>query len=226
MLNQIRVLSITLQNTRIESKKEINVLGVIFDSKLNWNAHAASAICKARKSLYALRLLRKFFNDHEMRLLLDSYFFSVLYYNAVIWLTPELSAVMKQALLSISANALRNCMLSNCSEVSFDSIHKICNKCTPSQIMSYQQALNLHKKLNEIYVSCTTEHASLISNLVCTRRQLRFEIIRSNKCKIGMNTLSNKFLHISKLISLDNLNYSFVHFKKVMKIQFLKCITY
>ena len=93
------------------------------------------------------------------------------------------------------------------------------------KIMSYQQALNLHKKINEIYVSCTTEHASLISNLVCTRRQLRFEIIRSNKCKIGMNALSNKFFHISKLISLDNLNYSFVHYKKVMKIHhFVKVV--
>ena len=37
-----------------------------------------------------------------------------------------------------------------------------------------------------------------------------------------MNTISNKFFHISKLISLDLLNISFVHFKKIMKIQFLK----
>ena len=66
------------------------------------------------KSIYNLR---KFFNDQEMRLLLDSYFYSVLNYNAVIWLTPELCSSSKQALLSISANALRSCMMSNCSEV-------------------------------------------------------------------------------------------------------------
>ena len=50
-------ITITLQNVRIESRKEMNVLGVVFDSKLNWNAHVASAISKSRKSLYALRLL-------------------------------------------------------------------------------------------------------------------------------------------------------------------------
>ena len=33
---------------------------------------------------------------------------SILFYNAVIWLTLELSAVMKHELLSISANALRS----------------------------------------------------------------------------------------------------------------------
>ena len=37
-----------------------------------------------------------------------------------------------------------------------------------------------------------------------------------------MNSFSNKFYHISKLISLNNLNLNFIHFKRVMKIQFLK----
>ena len=58
--------------------------------------------------------------------------------------------------------------------------------------------------------------------IICTGRQLKFEIIRSNRSKIGMNTFSNKFYHISKLIGLDCLNYTFAHFKKIMKIQFLK----
>ena len=215
-------IQITLQNVKIESKKEINVLGVLFDSKLNWNSHVANSICKAKKSLYALRLLRKFFNDQEMRLLLDSKFYSVLYYNSVLWLTPCLNSVCKQAILSISANALRMCMMSNNSELSFDKIHKICKKCTPSQIMSYQKSLHLHKSLNEIYTECSSEHANLLNNVICTGRQRYFEIIRSNKTKIGMNNISNKFFHISKLIPLDLLNLSFVHFKKVMKIQFLK----
>ena len=55
----------------------MNVLGVIFDSKLNWGPHLANAICKSRKALFALRLLRKIFNYQEMRLLLDSYFYVV-----------------------------------------------------------------------------------------------------------------------------------------------------
>ena len=70
----------------------MNVLGVTFDSKLNWSTHVANAICKAKK----------------------------IYYNAGIWLTPELSAVMKQSLLSISANALRSCMMSFNCDVSFE----------------------------------------------------------------------------------------------------------
>ena len=126
----------------------MNVLGVIFDSKLNRGPQVANVICKARNALFAVRLLRKFFYDQEMRLLLDSYFYSVLYYNAVIWLTPELISSSKQALLSISENALRSCMMSNCSKLSFVRIHSICRKCTLSQIMSYQSSVHLHKIVN------------------------------------------------------------------------------
>ena len=91
----------------------MNVLGVIFDSKLNWQMHIASAISKAKIALYALRLLKRYFTPNQMRILLDSHFYSVLYYNAVIWLTPSLSSDVKQNLLSISANVLRNCLMHN-----------------------------------------------------------------------------------------------------------------
>ena len=37
-----------------------------------------------------------------------------------------------------------------------------------------------------------------------------------------MNTTANKLYHINKLIGLDKLNMTFVHFKKLMKVQFLK----
>ena len=88
--------------------------------------------------------------------------------------------------------------------------------------MSYQSSISVHKTVNEMFELCTSEHTTLINNVVCTRRQLKFEIIRNNRSKIGMRSLSNKFFHISKQISLDLLNLGFVHFKKLMKIQFLK----
>ena len=88
--------------------------------------------------------------------------------------------------------------------------------------MFYQTSLQLHKSINEIYNCCTSEHTTLLNNIVCTGRQVKFEITRDNRGKIGMNTFSNKFYHVSKLIGLDSLNLTFVHFKKIMKVQFLK----
>ena len=54
-------IQIKIQNITVTSKKSMNVLGVIFDSKLIWNIHIASAIAKSKKALFALRLLKKFF---------------------------------------------------------------------------------------------------------------------------------------------------------------------
>ena len=76
----------------------LSVHRVTFDSKLNWGIHIANSISKANRALFALRLIKKFFTDAEMRTLLDSNFYSILYYNAVIWLTPTLRSDLKHNL--------------------------------------------------------------------------------------------------------------------------------
>ena len=84
--------------------------------------------CKHRMlclSQIQLKHLKFFFNFNEMRQLLDSYLYSVLYYNCEIWLTPELNSNLKQSLLSMSALALRSCLNGN-SELSFKKLHKEC----------------------------------------------------------------------------------------------------
>ena len=108
--NDQPVIRVKLLGETIVSKKSMNVLGVIFDCKLNWQLQTNNAISKAKKSLFALRLLKKYFKFDEMRSLLDAYFYSRLYYNSIIWLTPSLSADCRQKLLSICANALRTCL--------------------------------------------------------------------------------------------------------------------
>ena len=115
----------------------------------------AQTISKAKKSLFALRLLKKYFNNYQMRILLDSNFYSVMYYNSVVWLTPSLSSEMKQSLLSLSANALRSCLNLDY-DLSFDNVYRISKKCTPKQIMMYQISLNLHKVLNSPLITTET----------------------------------------------------------------------
>ena len=61
-----------------------------------------------------------------------------------------------------------------------------------------------------------------MDNVVCTRRQVMFELHRNNRTKIGMNAIENKLYHINKLIVMDKLVWSYPLYKKQMKIQFLK----
>ena len=157
-----------------------------------------------------------------MRTLLDANVYSILYYNAAIWLTPLLNNELKQSILSFSANALRTCLTHEGFDISFENIHRIHKKSTPKQRMLYHQAIELYKTVNQINFPNCFEHVTIINQTICTGRQLKFKTLRNNALKIGMNMTANKFYCISDQIGFDLLNLSFVHFKKLMKIQFLK----
>ena len=154
--------------------------------------------------------------------LLDSQYYSILYYNAVVWLTVNIGAQLKHDLLAASAKALRSCVLNVNFDASYENIHLQAKKCTPKQITLYLQSLQLHKMITDLFDSCTKEHALFLDKIVCTRRQILFQMIGTNRYKIGCNTATNKLFPLNGLIGLDRLKLKFVHFKKIMKIQFLK----
>ena len=92
---------------------------------------------------------------------------------------------MKQKLLSISACALRSCLMNFNSMISFEKIHEQNKKCTPTQIMAYQAALKLHKTLN--FELPNFEIVTVLDQMILSSRQTMFQILRNNSTKIGMN---------------------------------------
>jgi hypothetical protein len=90
-------------------------------------------------------MIRQFFKPAELKVLLNSYYFSVLYYNSEIWLTPFLQSSPKQQLLSASSNAVRSCLNYPNNFISSKSLHKKFKKSTPDQMVLYQTSLLLYK---------------------------------------------------------------------------------
>ena len=82
--------------------------------------------------------------------------------------------------------------------------------------------LSLFKIINNNDEDLSFETITVLNQIVCSRRQIKFKIFRDFNTKIGLNTTANKLYHLNDLISFDLLNLAFVHFKKVMKIQLLK----
>ena len=78
-----------------------------------------------------------------------------------------------------------------------------------------------YASLNEKYTVPSTQMVRLLDQIICTRRQKMFELRKGNKSKIGMNLNENKFYNLNKLILMDTLSWSFVRFKKQMKLQIL-----
>ena len=92
----------------------------------------------------------------------------------------------------------------------------------PALCALYQSSLKLHKTVNENLEDLTFEQITVLDQMVCTSRQVNFQVCRSNCFKIGLNTTANKFYALNNKIGLGMLNLSFVHFKKLAKIQFMK----
>ena len=212
-------ISIKLYGKEIKSNKVMNILGVIFDSKLQWTEHVAHAIKKSMKSLNAIRLIRKYFNQKELLELITSNFYSIMYYNSEIWHLPSLRGPLKQKLLSASAKALKVGLKFFNNEMSFVNIHRMGKRATPNELMLYKLALCLYKLYNQDFNSI--EFASLNFNQVIMRRQVNFKIVKSNTNKIGINCLSNRLHWLNDTIPFTWLNSSFDTFKvKCKKLLF------
>ena len=103
----IEPIVIKVSGQDITSKGQMNVLGVIFDSKLQWGPQVTSTLNKANKALNAIRLIKNYFSTDELLTLVTSNFYSVLYYNSEVWHLKTLHQSMKNKLLSISSKALK-----------------------------------------------------------------------------------------------------------------------
>jgi hypothetical protein len=127
-------MNVRVEGSLIKSKKSINVLWVLFDCKLNWNEHIAKAIRKANKALYGIRMIKRYSNLRDLKISLNWYFYSVLYYNSEIWMSPNLNCNSKHMILAASANAISTCLTYPSRLISFVKLHQHFKKSTPDQI--------------------------------------------------------------------------------------------
>ena len=88
--------------------------------------------------------------------------------------------------------------------------------------MYYQMSLNLYKIINSTDHELSFEVITVLNQIICSSRQLKFKILRNHNYKIGLNTTANKMYHMNDLVRFDLLYLKFVHHKKIAKLQFLK----
>ena len=197
----------------------MNVLGVLFDCTLNWAHHINKVLSKASSAKYAIRMIAKFFNKKELNEIITAYYFSILYYNAEIWLLPTLPPLLKQKLLSSSANILRISINNHDRMLSFTRIHKMANRATPEMMSKYKHALQLHKIYNDTGMG--EDWIQLNFNQNFNSRLTKFITTDTSRYKIGKNRMSNRLRVINNEIELSDLNKSYNAFKMLMKKLYL-----
>ena len=148
---------------------------------------------------------------NKIKQLITSNFYSQLYYNCEIWLMPSLSPVLKQQVLAASARALR--LLNNTSDLrtSYEQLHKLQGRATPTNMMKYRLSIQLFTLYNGEDMSddwLDLNHQQNFNN-----RQKYVQINDVSKTKIGRNILSNRLGILNNQIDYDWLNLSLNSFK-------------
>ena len=177
-------ITISINGVNVQSKQSMNVLGVQFDAQLNWSEQVSRVTTKAKQSLHAIRIIKKYFSNSEIRNLITSNFYSILFYNSEIWHILTLSQRNKQKLMSCSANALKLCTIGGGKDMSFENIHTMNMRATPEKMMLYKHALLLHKIYNSSDYS--EEWIQLNLNQTLTSRQTVSKSIRLIRSKLDL----------------------------------------
>ena len=217
--NDVAPINLTIQNVIVRSKTSINILGVEFDSKLQWGKHVAKVIEKANKALNAIKLIRKHFTTPELISIVTSNFYSILFYNSEIWHLHNLNTNLKHALFVASANSLKMCLNYKTDMISYIDLHKMTNRATPEMLSDYKLALSLYKIFNN--ESPQNEWLHLNFSQITTSRQTNFMTSKSNNLKLGINSLTNRLHHLNGKIPLEWLNKTFNCYKIECKKLFL-----
>ena len=212
-------ITISINGVNVQSKQSMNVLGVQFDAQLNWSDQVSRVTTKAKQSLHAIRIIKKYFSNSEIRNLITSNFYSILFYNSEIWHIPTLSQRNKQKLMSCSANALKLCTIGGGKDMSFENIHTMNMRATPEKMCVYKHSIQLHKLYNSTNQSIEWLHLNTQQNF--NSRVTKFLISNSGKFKIGNNILTNRLTCLNNKIELDWLNLSLNSFKIHCKQKFL-----
>ena len=215
----IRPITIEINGFQVKSNLTINVLGVIFDSKLQWGPQVENAIKKSNRAKHAIMLIKKYFNKNELKMLITSNFYSILFYNCDVWLIPSLKPQLKKQILSASAKALFMITPNFNNSISHDQVHSLNNRATPNQIMIFKHAILLYKIWNEKVHS--KEWMALNFQQNFNERNNTVNVFETNNLKVGKNLPVNRLKLINGLINYEWLNLSANSFKVLCKRKFL-----
>ena len=214
--NDTAALDITVLGKTVVTKKSMNVLGILFESKLTWGSQVHKSIKKANQSLQGLKQIFRYFNCEENVKLLTAFYYSRLYYASQIWLHQGLNKSFRDQLYSASGRALRHL---DRNEESYKVLHKKFKRAVPSQWEAYQLSILFY----DIYNRKSPEDEWIFSQLnqVHNNRFKTYNFVSNNITKCGFNMPSNRLRLLNGKIEINMIDQSKPLFKTKCKEIFI-----
>ena len=212
------------------NKISFSILWTHLDNVKTFFTHDKILKLLSKLHIFLSKLLTNWFARKKLRW--HSCFYNVYYYwhnsgsfnywqdnSPPIWRCIFIARQADRFTISASARALKVCMYYPDPMISFENIHVLNKRATPTAMMNYNLGIQLYKLYN------TREHSlewlHLNQNQILTSRQVYFEIFKSNSLRVGLNALANRLSNINGKIKLLWLNLLYDSFKIKCKNLFI-----
>lgn len=188
--------TIEVSDKKIHSTDSMKVLGLTFDSKLDWGKQISNTIAKCSRTLHGLKHIRKYLRVEKLKQVITAFFFSVMNYGMEVWFHPALAFHHKRKIRALHYKALRLVF----GKMPKEELNKM--RAPPDQMALFLQAKQLinimNKKVpfnlfNRLDERCYIER----------RVPWRFQFHATNARRIGKQCFENRAALIAKHLKFD-----------------------
>jgi hypothetical protein len=206
---------LTIGQTKIKSKRCMNILGISFDSRLTWEDQIEKAIANAMRARQGIGLIRKFFTPEELCKIVTSMAFSRLYYGAEIWLVPSLKENLWRKLYSCSGRLLKTIDAGS----TYEQLHKRFKRATPRMFCNYQTSICFYDVIK--FGKPLEDYLNICNVVLNNRRNLFFTFTSNSHYRVGKNSIYQRLHAITNRIKKDWIEKSRTEFKIHCKEEFI-----
>jgi len=183
--------SITVNGTDIKAKPAMKILGVLFDANLGWTSHIEKVKQKARFVLLKMRYLGRYLDTLEMKKVITSHFFGLIYYASPVWLTEITTSRIWNILNVLHYKALRIVCADFKRTRSRRDLDSTVKRARPYEWMRF---INVKTAVQLALMGSSGPPISkkLQGNIYRNDRTARVSIMDTSRLRIGRNSLQNR----------------------------------
>jgi len=193
---------LNIGSTIIKSTPELKVLGINFSHNLDWTKQTLVAIGKANGYIRRLQIIRKFLTKETALKLITAFYFSMVYYGSVIWMTPDLKYKNWRLLEAAHYRVLRVAVQDYSRNLTREKIDQQCSRATPREWAAYassSMAIKVVERETPRWLSSDLRSTLYIND----RRRNRPIFLDRSRTKIGKQCFKHRLNSIFKCINFD-----------------------
>jgi hypothetical protein len=217
MMKDEEQIEIEVDGKSIKSSPSMKVLGLTFDKELNWEHQIRNTINRSNQMYHGMKKLRRLVSLAQAKVMITSYYFSVLYYGIEVWFHRGLGFNLKRKIRSAHYRALRVIY----GDITRDELDQRSERATPDEWADYCLA----KMAAKMMILMTPERlfeTTLPNSFSETRQPGRVFFFDSSVRKIGRQRLINRLPQIAKRMDFRWLECSVQGLRPKLKKCFFK----